>query len=62
MCGGPKREWQVFCGAACCAEWEAERRRPPRPEEITPVRVVDRDELLAEWADTVQGPERDGGA
>ena len=25
-CGGPKLEWQVFCGAACCAEYEADAR------------------------------------
>lgn len=21
-CGGAKQEWQVYCGAACCAEFE----------------------------------------
>ena len=23
LCGAPKRDWQVFCGAACCVAWES---------------------------------------
>lgn len=24
-CGGPRLEWQVYCGAACCAQFEGRR-------------------------------------
>ena len=26
LCRGPKEAWQIFCGAACSAEWEAGER------------------------------------
>lgn len=22
LCGEPKEDWQVYCGAACCVAWE----------------------------------------
>jgi hypothetical protein len=30
LCGKPRREWQVYCGAACCARWE----RGERPKDV----------------------------
>lgn len=26
LCGKPKRSWQLFCGAKCCARWESGER------------------------------------
>ncbi len=23
LCEGPKEDWQVYCGAACCSLWES---------------------------------------
>jgi hypothetical protein len=30
LCGKPRLEWQVYCGAACCARWE----RGDRPKDV----------------------------
>jgi hypothetical protein len=30
LCGKPRLEWQVYCGAACCARWE----RGERPKDV----------------------------
>ncbi len=27
LCEGPKEDWQVYCGAACCTLWEECRVR-----------------------------------
>lgn len=32
LCGKERQPWQVFCGAACCARWEAGER----PTEASP--------------------------
>lgn len=35
LCGKPRYKWQVFCGAACSARWEA-GERPAETTKETP--------------------------
>jgi len=33
-CGKPRLDWQVFCGAACSAQWDAGDRKPSTPSPV----------------------------